>query len=161
GVHFCASMQTMPHDNISRKTRGQFGQSLAHGQKEMQDARYSLEAETLEAGADPTKWANNSPGSLYAEVTGTDRAHWPIDGRAPRVKTADREEMIRVTRPYWAELDEGSYRILAAGVVDEQDGAVETAADQPLEGTVDDDFDIEVDLDVTGEDGIDTGEPLA
>lgn len=159
GVHFCASMQTMPHDNISRKTRGQFGQSLAHGQKEMQDARYSLEAETLEAGADPTKWANNAPGSLYAEVTGTDKSHWPIDGRAPRVKAADREEMIQVTRPYWAELDEGSYRILARGVVDEQ--AVPAAASTPLEGTVDDDFEEIAEMALTSTDGIDTSEPLA
>lgn len=156
GVHFCASAQTMPHDNIPRKTRGQFTQSLAHGQKELQDARYALEAETLEAGADPTKWANNVPGSLYAEVTGTDKAHWPIDGRAPRVKAAAREEMEELTRPYWAELDEGSYRILAAGVVDEYAEAVETE----LEGTVDEDFAQVSDLD-TVSDGIDTGVPLA
>ncbi|WP_143589843.1 hypothetical protein [Streptomyces africanus] len=160
GVHFCASMQTMPHDNIPRKTRGQFAQSLAHGQKEFQDAKYSLEAETLEAGADPTKWANNAPGSLYAEVTGTDKAHWPVDGRAPRVKAADREEMIRVTRPYWAELDEGSYRILSRGIADEHDGAAPAAVDQPLEGTVDDDFAEVSGLDLTS-DGIDTSEPLA
>jgi hypothetical protein len=159
GVHFCASMQTMPHDNIPRKTRGQFAQSLAHGQKEYQDAKYSLEAETLEAGADPTKWANNAPGSLYAEVTGTDKAHWSSDGRAPRVKAADREKMIEATRPYWAELDEGSYRILARGIADETaPTAVETA---PVEGTVDDDFAQVSGLDMTGEDGIDTSEPLA
>jgi hypothetical protein len=158
GVHFCASTQTMPHDNINRKTRGQFAQSLAHGQKEYQDAKYSLEAETLEAGADPTKWANNSPGSLYAEVTGTDKEHWSSEGRVPRVKAADREEMIRITRPYWAELDEGSYRILARGIADETAPAV---AEEPLEGTVDDDFAEVSDLALTSADGIDTGEPLA
>lgn len=156
GVHFCASAQTMPHDNIPRKTRGQLVQSLAHGQKEYQDAKYALEAETLEAGADPTKWANNVPGSLYAEVTGTDKVHWPVEGRVPRVKAADRVEMIEATRPYWAELDEGSYRILAAGVVEEQDPAA-----QPLvESTVDDDFAEVGAMSVTSEDGIDTGMPL-
>ncbi|MFD8226905.1 hypothetical protein ACFV16_22340 [Streptomyces massasporeus] len=161
GVHFAASMQTMPHDNIPRKTRGHFAQSLAHGQKEFQDAKYGLESETLDAGADPTKWANNVPGSLYAEVTGTDKVHWSSDGRAPRVKTADREEMIEVTRPYWAELDAGSYRILAEGVVDEQDEVAAAAVDQPVEGTVDDDFAQVSDLDLTNGDGIDVGEPLA
>jgi hypothetical protein len=160
GVHFCASAQTMPHDNVPRKTRGQLTQSLAHGQKEYQDAKYALEAETLEAGADPTKWANNHPGSLYAEVTGTDKAHWPVDGRVPRMKAADREEMKQVTRQYWAELDEGSYRILAAGVVDEQAEAAPTALEHPLEGTVDDDFEQVINLDLTN-DGIDAGEPLA
>jgi hypothetical protein len=158
GVHFCASMQTMPHNNIDRKTRGQFAQSLAHGQKEMQDARYSLEAETLEAGADPTKWANNAPGSLYAEVTGTDKVHWAIDGRAPRVKAADREQMKQVTREFWADMDAGSYRILAAGVVDETAPA---AVEQDVEGTVDDDFAEVSDLGTAGEDGIDVSEPLA
>lgn len=162
GVHFCASMQTMPHDNIPRKTRGQFAQSLAHGQKEFQDAKYALEADTLEAGADPTKWANNAPGSLYAEVTGTDKAHWSSEGRAPRVRAADREEMIEVTRPYWAELDDGSYRILAAGVVDEQEEYEAVgAASEVLEDTVDEDFAGTGNLDVTSDDGIDTGVPLA
>lgn len=161
GVHLCASAQTMPHDNIPRKTRGQFAQSLAHGQKEYQDAKYALEAETLEAGADPTKWANNAPGSLYAEVTGTDKEHWPIDGRAPRVKTADREEMKQVTRPYWAELDEGSYRILSRGVVDEGAGTTGVDNYEVDEDTVDDDFEGTGNLDVTSNDGIDTGVPLA
>lgn len=154
GVHFCASTQTMPHDNINRKTRGQFTQSLAHGQKEYQDARYSLEAETLEAGADPTKWANNAPGSLYAEVTGTDKVHWSSDGRAPRMKVADREGMKRVTRPYWAELDEGSYRILSAGIVDESAGADE-------EDDVDRDFAEVSAVSMSSVEGIDVGEPLA
>ena len=160
GVHFCASAQTMPHDNVPRKTRGQLVQSLAHGQKEYQDAKYALEVETLEAGADPTKWANNAPGSQYAEVTGTDKAHWPVEGRVPRMKAADRAEMIEATRPYWAELDGGSYRILAQGVVDEQD----EAAEQPVavaESTVDDDFAEVADMSLTSGDGIDTGEPLA
>lgn len=157
GVHLCASAQTMPHDNIPRKTRGQFAQSLAHGQKEYQDAKYSLEAETLEAGADPTKWANNAPGSLYAEVTGTDRAHWPVDGRAPRVKAADRAEMIEATRPYWAELDAGSYRILSRGIGED---AAETAP-AAVGSTVDDDFKEVADMPLTSADGIDTGEPLA
>jgi hypothetical protein len=160
GVHFCASTQTMPHDNISRKTRGQFTQSLAHGQKEFQDARYSLEAETLEAGADPTKWANNAPGSLYAEVTGTDKVHWPIDGRAPRMKAADREEMIEVTRPYWAELDEGSYRILSAGIVGEGAETGE-AVERLVEDDVDRDFAEVSGVSLSSMDGIDVGEPLA
>ena len=157
GVHLCASMQTMPHDNISRKTRGQFGQSLAHGQKEFQDARYSLEAETLEAGADPTKWGNTAPGSLYAEVVGTDRAHWAIDGRAVYMTAADKRASKEATRPNWAELDEGSYRILARGIADE---AVPAAVGEPLEGTVDDDFAQVSSLNTTI-DGIDAGEPLA
>jgi hypothetical protein len=159
GVHFCASMQTMPHNKISRETRGHFAQSLAHGQKEFQDAKYSLEAETLEAGADPTKWANNSPGSLYAEVTGTDKVHWSADGRAPRVNTAAREEMKQVTRPYWAELDAGSFRILAEGVVDEE--AAPAAVEATLEDDVDTDFAQVSDLNTVSDDGIDTSEPLA
>lgn len=157
GVHFCASTQTMPHDVVPRRTRGQFTQSLAHGQKEFQDAKYALEAETLEAGADPTKWANNVPGSLYAEVTGTDRVHWSSEGRAPRVKRAAREEMKRLTRPYWASLDEGSYRILSKGLGEEQ----EQAAPAAVETAVDDDFAEVTDMALTSTDGIDTGEPLA
>jgi hypothetical protein len=158
GVHLCASMQTMPHDNISRKTRGQFGQSLAHGQKELQDARYALDAETLDANADPTKWGNTAPGSLYAEVVGTDKSHWPIDGRAVYMTAADKRASMEATRPHWAELDEGSYRILARGIADE---AAPAAVEAYEESTVDDDFAQVSDLDLATEDGIDTSEPLA
>lgn len=157
GVHLCLSMQTMPHDNISRKTRGQFAQSLAHGQMEMQDAKYSLHADTLDAGADPTKWRNDAPGSLYAEVVGTDRAHWAIDGRAVYLPEAQKEQSKALSREFWAELDEGSYRILARGIADTRSEAAPAA----VEDDVDTDFDQVSDLDMTGADGIDVGEPLA
>lgn len=128
GVHLCISMQTMPHDNIPRKTRGQFAQSLAHGQSEHQDAKYALSAQTLEANADPTKWKNDAPGSLYAEMTGTDPVHWPIDGRAVYMSAAEKRMSIDGSRQYWAELDEGTYERLAFGIeiapiVDGEEGA--------------------------------------
>jgi len=160
GVHICLSMQTMPHDNISRKTRAALVQSVAHGQNEDQDAKYSLHRDTLEAGADPTKWRNDSPGSLYAEVVGTDRAHWPIDGRAPRRTAKDTQEARESSRQFWAELDEGTYRILARGIADEQPERVSPAAQAVAESTVDDDFTEVRDMSLTS-DGIDTGEPLA
>lgn len=116
GVHLCLSTQTMPHDDVPRKVRGQISQSLAHGQKEFQDARYSLEPETLEANADPTKWANNFPGSLYAEVTGTDRKHWSQDGRAVYMTPAQKQMSIEGSRQYWAEMDPGTYARLAYGI---------------------------------------------
>ena len=116
GVHLCISMQTMPHDNIPRKTRGQFGQSLAHGQQEYQDAKYALSNETLEAGADPTKWGNNAPGSLYAEVVGTERSHWAVDGRAVYMPAAEKRMSIEGSRQFWATLDEGTYERLSYGL---------------------------------------------
>lgn len=157
GVHICLSMQTMPHDNISRKTRAALVQSVAHGQNEEQDARYSLDAKTLAAGADPTKWRNDSPGSMYAEVVGTDRSHWPIDGRAPKRTARDTQRAMDAGREFWAELDEGTYRILARGIAGEQ----APAAVASVEGTVDDDFEEVPNMALTSEDGIDTSEPLA
>lgn len=146
GIHLCLSMQTMPHDNLTRKTRGQFSQSLAHGQNEYQDAKYSLSGNTLEAGADPTKWKNNSPGSLYAEVVGTDVNHWPIDGRAAYMSAAEKHASIEQSRQYWADLDEGTYERLAFGitvapiqdadqgeeVTDQEGEEMETDVNQPL-----------------------------
>lgn len=117
GVHLCISMQTMPHDNIPRKTRGQFAQSLAHGQTEFQDAKYALNSNTLEAGADPTKWGNDAPGSLFAEMTGTDKVHWPIDGRAAYMSAGEKHMSIEGSRQFWAELDPGTYDRLVFGIV--------------------------------------------
>lgn len=127
GVHLCLSTQTMPHDDIPRKVRGQISQSLAHGQKEFQDARYSLEADTLDGGADPTKWGNSSPGSLYAEVLGTDKRHWSQDGRAVYMTPAQKQMSQEGSRQYWAEMDSGTYARLAYGItimpVDEEEAA--------------------------------------
>lgn len=116
GVKLNISMQTMPHDDIPRKVRGQFVESLAHGQNEYQDAKYSLSTESLEAGADPTKWRNDAPGSLYAEVTGTDKTHWPVDGRAIYMTPAEKQFSIEGSRQFWASMDEGTYERLAFGI---------------------------------------------
>lgn len=116
GVKLNISMQTMPHDDIPRKVRGQFTESLAHGQNEYQDAKYSLSNESLEAGADPTKWKNDAPGSLYAEVVGTDKVHWPVDGRAVYMKPAEKAFSIEGSRQFWAEMDPGTYERLAFGI---------------------------------------------
>lgn len=140
GVHLCLSMQTMPHDDIPRKVRGQISQSLAHGQKEYQDAKYSLEPETLEAGADPSKWANNAPGSLYAELTGTDRKHWSQDGRAVYMTPAQKQMSITGSRQHWAVMDEGTYARLAYGITvmpidDEEDEEVSVYAEDGVDPT--------------------------
>jgi hypothetical protein len=116
GVKLVLSMQTWPHDNVPRKTRGQLVESLAHGQNEYQDAKYALSSQSLEAGADPTKWRNDAPGSLYAELTGTDRNHWPVDGRAVYMTPAEKAMSIEGSRQFWAEIDEGTYARLAYGI---------------------------------------------
>jgi len=122
GIHLCISMQTAPHDNMARKTRGQFGQSLAHGCQEAQDAKYSLNSNTLDAGADPTKWGNESPGSLYAELVGTDKLHWSVDGKVLATTYEQKRTSIRDTKRYWAHLDAGTKQILGRGIIlqDEQ-----------------------------------------
>lgn len=122
GVHLCLSMQTVPHDNLSRKTRGQFGQALVHGCKEMQDAKFSLSSGSLDAGADPTKWGNNAPGSLYAEVVGTDPAVWSEDGRALCMTYDEKRASIENSKEFWASFDPGSKAILGRGIAlqDEQ-----------------------------------------
>lgn len=116
GVKLNISMQTMPHDDIPRKVRGQFSESLAHGQNEYQDAKYALHGDTLEAGADPAKWGPDSPGSHYAEVTGTDKTHWPIDGRAVCMSPAQRRMSLEGSRQFWAETDPGTYDRLSFGL---------------------------------------------
>lgn len=116
GIKLNLSMQTMPHDDIPRKVRGQFSESLAHGQNEYQDAKYALSEHSLEAGADPTKWKNDAPGSLYAEVVGTDKNHWPTDGRAVYMTPAEKEFSISASRQFWASMDPGTYQRLAFGI---------------------------------------------
>lgn len=139
GIKLNISMQTMPHDDIPRKVRGQFVESLAHGQNEYQDAKYSLSEHTLEANADPTKWRNDAPGSLYAEVTGTDKIHWPEDGRAVYMTPAEKEFSISGSRQFWAEIDPGTYERLAYGIdpavtpAEEEDADLDEYDDEEME----------------------------
>jgi hypothetical protein len=122
GVHLMLSMQTAPHDVLARRTRGQFGQSLALGCQEMQDAKYALNPATLDAGADPTKWQNNSAGSVYAEMVGTDPKHWPVGGKIFGMTWEEMRDSAKTSKPFWAKLDPGSKMILGKGIImqDEQ-----------------------------------------
>jgi hypothetical protein len=157
GIKLVLSTQTMPHDDIPRKARGLFGESLAHGQKEFQDAKYALSAETLEANADPTKWGADSPGSMYAELTGTDKEHWPIDGRAVRMRPAERQLSLEGSRQFWALMDPGTYERLAFGI----DPAVTGEEDAELEGQfLDDDEEMEMGSPFEGVSGADPNMPL-
>jgi hypothetical protein len=156
GIHLCLSMQTMPHDNLSRKTRGQFGQSLAHGQLEYQDAKYALNINTLEAGADPTKWGNAAPGSLYAETVGTDKSHWPVDGRAVYMTAAHKHMSIGQSRQFWADLDEGTYARLAYLI----DPAVTPAEDEDDEDEYGEEMEMSPNAATAGVSGADPHTPL-
>lgn len=158
GVKLVISTQTMPHDDIPRKVRGQFVESLAHGQNEYQDAKYSLSSESLEANADPTKWRNDAPGSLYAEVTGTDRVHWPVDGRAAYMSAGEKHMSIEGSRQFWAELDPGTYSRLAFGITEAP--IVDVSQDPDLDGeSIDGEEDIE--MSQLREHEVDPHQPLA
>jgi hypothetical protein len=156
GIKLNISMQTMPHDDIPRKVRGQFVESLAHGQNEYQDAKYSLSNESLEAGADPTKWRNDAPGSLYAEVSGTDKTHWPVDGRAVYMRPAEKQFSIEGSRQFWAQMDPGTYERMAYGI----DPALSPQEDADLEEDEYGEEDEEIMSPFAGVSGADPNTPL-
>lgn len=138
GIHLIGSMQTMPHDDIDRKTRGMFAQSLAHGQNEAQDARYSLSAETREAGADPTKWKNDHAGCLYGELVGSDKSSWSVDARALSMSEEEIEWAKQESQQYWAEIDHGTLEILSSGLAEAEAG--DTVPLHLVDGEDDDEF---------------------
>lgn len=116
GIALCASLQVATYSNIDRKTRGQFANSLAHGCSEDQDAKFALNTATLLAGADPTKWKSDSPGSLYAETVGTPRDEWSVDSRAFRISKDQKKSELDASRGTWAAMDEGTFEILSKGI---------------------------------------------
>jgi len=157
GVKLNISMQTMPHDDIPRKVRGQFVESLAHGQNEYQDAKYSLSNESLEAGADPTKWRNDAPGSLYAEVTGTNKVHWAVDGRAVYMTPAEKQFSIEGSRQFWAQMDPGTYERMAFGI----DPALSPVEQDPdLDEFDEEDEEMDGSAAFAGVSGVDPSQPL-
>jgi len=124
GIFLWVSLQTAIFENLSRKTRGQFGQSACHGMIEFQDAKFGLNANTLNSGADPTKWGSDSAGSLYAEFTGTSKDEWPVDARSfawgrgeSESRQARRAELAASKKAgTWAVLDPGTAMYLGAGL---------------------------------------------
>jgi hypothetical protein len=118
GIFLNVSLQTAPYDNIPRKTRGQFAQAIAHGCDEQQDAKFALSAATREAGADPTQWKNTVPGAQYSELVHVPAQEWSIKGRSLRISRARIRMELDESRDagIWAELDEGTYKCLAAGI---------------------------------------------
>jgi hypothetical protein len=116
GMPISASMQVAVFRNLPREARAQFGNSLAHGVKEMQDAKFALTDATLAAGADPTRWGPNHPGRMYAEVIGVPEDQWSMECRAFRVTLAEKRAALEATFPHWAQMDPGTYELLNRGI---------------------------------------------
>lgn len=116
GMPLCASMQVAVFRNIDREARSQFGNSLAFGVADMQDAKFVLTGDTLSAGADPTAWKNNQPGRLYGELTGFPPELWPEDARVERASREAKRAAIEATKPHWAVLDAGTALRLGKGI---------------------------------------------
>ena len=117
GVHLCASLQTAIHSNMERKTRGQFSNTLCHGVKEDYDAKFSLNPNTLAAGADPVRWQNSYPGSLYGELVGVPPEEWSIAARTYGLERSEKRALLEESRPTWAHLDPGTAMRLGNGIV--------------------------------------------
>lgn len=116
GMPLCASMQVAVFRNIDREARSQFGNSLAFGVTDDQDAAFVLTKETRSAGADPTAWKNNEPGRLYAELTGFDPDTWAEKSRAWKATRAQKRAAIEATRAHWAVIDDGTMMRLGHGI---------------------------------------------
>lgn len=116
GIFIMVSLQSAGYTDIDRKTRGQFGQSLCHGTSEDQDAKFALNPNTRAAGADPTKWSNQYPGSLFAEVVGDPREDWSVEARTAYIPREEKRRIITETKKYWAKLDPGTAMYLGRGI---------------------------------------------
>lgn len=155
GMSLCASLQSAGHYNIARQTRGQFTNALTHGCVEDQDAKFSLSSHSRDAGADPTKWRNNYPGSCYGELVGTPQSSWAVDARAFYTTRAQRREWVAAskTNGHWAVIDPGTLEILGRGILpdpepvqepvddhleDDADGSVYAPQDGPEQAPIED-----------------------
>jgi hypothetical protein len=117
GMPISISLQVAVFRQLQRESRSQFGNSLAFGVREMQDAKFALLDETLRAGADPTRWANNEPGKHYAEVTGVPSIEWSIPCRTFKMTTEEVVASYEASRDAGiARCDEGTLSLLSKGI---------------------------------------------
>jgi hypothetical protein len=140
GISLCASMTTAHHSNIERKTRGQFTNSLTHGCVEQYDARFALSSGTLEKGADPTKWRNNYPGSLYAELVGSNPEIWADEARSFYLSREQKQAELKASQEagYWATCDTGTMQYLTRGLTAPEAAAPGTDEGEEQEAAVQD-----------------------
>lgn len=117
GMPVSASLQVAGHKQLDRASRSQFGNSLAFGVREKQDAMFALLDETLRAGADPSRWSNNHPGRHVAEVTGVPSDQWPLTHRTFKISDEELQATIEMCRNAgWAKCDPGTFDLLSRGI---------------------------------------------
>jgi hypothetical protein len=117
GMPISASLQVAGHKQLDRASRSQFGNSLAFGVREKQDAMFALLDETLRAGADPSRWSNNHPGRHIAEVTGVPSDQWPLTHRTFKITDEELQATIEMCRNAgWAKCDDGTFDLLSRGI---------------------------------------------
>lgn len=117
GMPVSASLQVAGYKQIDRAVRSQFGNSLAFGVRERQDAVFALMNETLNAGADPSRWGNNHPGRHIAEVTGVPSDQWPMTHRTFKITDEELQATIEMCRNAgWAKCDPGTFDLLSRGI---------------------------------------------
>jgi len=117
GMPVSASLQVAGYRQIDRAVRSQFGNSLAFGVRELIDARFALLDETLNAGADPSRWANNHPGRHYEEVTGVPSDEWSMVHRTFKASDEKIQAVIEMAQGAgWAKCDPGTFDLLSRGI---------------------------------------------
>lgn len=117
GMPLSVSMQVAGYRQMDRASRSQFGNSLAFGVREKQDAIFALLDETLRAGADPSRWANNHPGRHIAEVTGVPSDEWSMTHRTFKITDEELQAVIEMCRNAgWAKCDPGTFDLLSQGI---------------------------------------------
>jgi hypothetical protein len=117
GMPISASLQVAVFRNLQREARSQFGNSIAFGVKEKQDAQFALTDGTLNAGADPTRWGNNEPGRCYAETVGVPSEEWAVKARTFKITPAERRASIEMADEAGrARIDEGTFDLLSRGI---------------------------------------------
>lgn len=117
GMPISISLQVAVFRQLQRESRSQFGNSLAFGVREAQDAKFALLDETLRAGADPTKWANNHPGRHYGEITGVPSEEWSIKRRTYKITVEETLAAFEMNRSAgWAKCDQGTFALLNKGI---------------------------------------------
>ncbi len=117
GMPVSASLQVAGYKQMDRAVRSQFGNSLAFGVRERQDAQFALLDETLRAGADPSRWANNHPGRHIAEVTGVPSDQWALTHRTFKISDEEFQATVELCRNAgWAKCDSGTFDLLSKGI---------------------------------------------
>jgi hypothetical protein len=99
GVSMIVSLQRGSHTSIPTDARAQFGIVICFGVRDTRDARFVLNGDLIDRGADPSVWAQRFPGRAYMQAPEIDEDQEAVPIKFMEIPTDKLAEIAKESNP--------------------------------------------------------------